>query len=110
MSVLSAALVTFSSTTSKLTRLKLVQPVIDSNTQSIIDNPDIVNNMAQLAGIEADLIKVLPSLQNAAVKDVAVAVKSLVDMEAASVLAQKAATAAGTPTPSTPPTTATPTA
>ena len=71
--------------------LKIVQPVGDAYFTAIVNNPSPENVVAQSAQLEVAVVAALPNLEAAAAKDVATALKSLMDLELASSTSTSAA-------------------
>src|ERR1700733_203306 len=73
--------------------LKIVQPIGDAYFTAIVNNPSPENVVAQSAQLEVAVVAALPNLEAAAAKDVATALKSLMDLELQSLTSTTASTA-----------------
>jgi hypothetical protein len=74
--------------------LKIVQPIGDNYFAAIVANPSPENVVAQSVALEAAVLAALPNIEAAAAKDVATALKTLMDLEVASLASTSAASAA----------------
>jgi hypothetical protein len=73
--------------------LKIVQPIGDNYFTAIQANPSPENVVAQSAQLEVAVVAALPNLEAAAAKDVATALKTLMDLEVQSLTSTTASTA-----------------
>lgn len=78
---------------------KIIQPVLDNYTTSLVNDPSLVNASVQSLAFPAQVEAVAPQAASTGIKDTAMALKALIDVQlpklAAAVAAE--ATAAGTP-------------
>jgi hypothetical protein len=73
--------------------LKIIQPIGDNYFTAIQANPSPENVVAQSAQLEVAVVAALPNLEAAAAKDVATALKTLMDLEVQSLISTTASTA-----------------
>jgi hypothetical protein len=73
--------------------LKIIQPIGDNYFTAIQANPSPENVVAQSAQLEVAVVAALPNLEAAAAKDVATALKTLMDLEVQSLTSTTASTA-----------------
>jgi hypothetical protein len=73
--------------------LKIIQPIGDNYFTAIQANPSPENVVAQSAQLEVTVVAALPNLEAAAAKDVATALKTLMDLEVQSLISTTASTA-----------------
>jgi hypothetical protein len=74
--------------------LKIVQPIGDNYFTAIEANPSPENVVAQSAQLEVAVVAALPNIEAAAAKDVATALKTLMDLEVASLTSTSTASVA----------------
>jgi hypothetical protein len=74
--------------------LKIIQPIGDNYFTAIQANPSPENVVAQSVALEAAVLAALPNIEAAAAKDVATALKTLMDLEVASLASTSAASVA----------------
>lgn len=67
--------------------LKIVLPIGDNYFSAVQANPSPENVVAQSAQLEVSVVAALPNMEAAAAKDVATALKALMDNEAATLAA-----------------------
>lgn len=96
MSIVSDALSTLAANLQK-DELTVVLPIVDGYLASISTSKSLTNDATQTVSVEVQLQAALPNLATTAITDVATALKSLVDLEAATLVP--------TPSPTTPPVT-----
>jgi hypothetical protein len=80
--------------------LKVVLPLGDIYLSNVIANPAPDNVVAQSLAFEPQFLAALPNVEATAAKDAATALKSLMDMEAATITAPTVTTPAATATSS----------
>lgn len=70
---------------------KVLQPVIDNYTNSLIADPSITNAATQSIVFQTQVAALVPQAGSTAIKDTAVAIKAFVDTQLPALVAQVAA-------------------